>query len=211
MKNKNMQQIVLARPSKLPNRPQRPENKTQSQLVWSFESQSRVKVKVVKWCRKKWFDHNLMYIYHKQCEIMQKNQWNTSNGQLYWYPFDFLWKWSIMDQNYANANTFFSVANKILRYLWVCHMCFLFPSSRPPSTTITTIDMWLLFNLAYPVLVIMVNIMLQVKSNIWWSRIAWLLAEGKRRTKGPKESNQTFANNATYRSSPDLAHLRCLK
>ena len=38
---------------------------SQSQLVWSFESQSRVKVKVVKWCRKKWFDHNLMYIYHK--------------------------------------------------------------------------------------------------------------------------------------------------
>ena len=44
-----------------------------SQLVWSFESQSRVKVKVVKWCRKKWFDHNQMYIYHKQCEILQKN------------------------------------------------------------------------------------------------------------------------------------------
>ena len=30
--------------------------KTQSQLVWSFESQSRVKVKVVKLCRKKWYD-----------------------------------------------------------------------------------------------------------------------------------------------------------
>ena len=45
---------------------------TRSQLVWSFESQSRVKVKVVKWCRKKWNDHNLMYIYHKQCEILQK-------------------------------------------------------------------------------------------------------------------------------------------
>ena len=40
--------------------------------MWSFESQSRMKVKVVKWCRKKWFDHNLMYIYHKQCEILQK-------------------------------------------------------------------------------------------------------------------------------------------
>ena len=35
----------------------------QSQLVWSFESQSRVKVKVVKWRRKKWNEHNLMYIY----------------------------------------------------------------------------------------------------------------------------------------------------
>ena len=42
---------------------------TQSQLVWSFESQSWVKVRVVKWCRKKWNEHNLMYIYHKQCEI----------------------------------------------------------------------------------------------------------------------------------------------
>ena len=36
--------------------------KTQSQLVWSFEFQSMVKVKVVKWCRKKWNGHNLMYI-----------------------------------------------------------------------------------------------------------------------------------------------------
>ena len=51
---------------------------TQSQLVWSFESQSRVKVKVVKWCRKKWFDHNLMYIYHKQCEILQKKITETA-------------------------------------------------------------------------------------------------------------------------------------
>ena len=31
-----------------------------------------MKVKVVKWCRKKWNEHNLMYIYHKQCEIKQK-------------------------------------------------------------------------------------------------------------------------------------------
>ena len=104
MKNKNMQQIVLARPSKLPNRPQSPENKTQSQLVWSFESQSRVKVKVVKWCRKKWFDHNLMYIYHKQCEILQKNHRNSSNIQFQWFPIDSLWKGSEKDQNYANAN-----------------------------------------------------------------------------------------------------------
>ena len=88
MKNENMQQIVLARPSKLPNRPQRPENKTQSQLVWSFESQSRVKVKVVKWCRKKWFDHNQMYIYHKQCEILQKNHRNSSNIQFQWFPIE---------------------------------------------------------------------------------------------------------------------------
>ena len=63
-----------------------------------------MKVKVVKWCRKKWNKPNLMYIYHKQSEIMQKNQWNSSNGQLHWFLIDFLWKWSIMDQN---ANVFF--------------------------------------------------------------------------------------------------------
>ena len=68
----------------------------------------QIHVKVVKRCRKKWNEHNLMYIYHKQCEIKQKNQWNSSNGQLHWFPIDFLWKWSIMDQNYANANAFFS-------------------------------------------------------------------------------------------------------
>ena len=33
---------------------------TQSQLVWSFESQSWVKVRVVKWCRKKWNEHGWM-------------------------------------------------------------------------------------------------------------------------------------------------------
>ena len=82
---------------------------TQSQLVWSFESQSRVKVKVVKWCRKKWFDHNLMYIYHKQCEILQKIHRNSSNIQFQWFPIDSLWKWSKRDQNYANANVFFLV------------------------------------------------------------------------------------------------------
>ena len=61
---------------------------SQSQLVWSFESQSRVKVKVVKWCRKKWFDHNQMYIYHKQCEILQKNHRNSSNIQFQWFPIE---------------------------------------------------------------------------------------------------------------------------
>ena len=37
-----------------------------------------------------------------------KNQWNSSNGQLHWFPIDFLWKWTIIDQNYANSNVFFS-------------------------------------------------------------------------------------------------------
>ena len=75
-----------------------------------------MKVKVVKRCRKKWNEHNMMYIYHKQCEIKQKNHWNSSNGQIHWFPIDFLWKWSIMDQNYANANAFFSDWKIFLRY-----------------------------------------------------------------------------------------------
>ena len=49
-------------------------NMTASQYNPWFEFQSWMKVKVVKWCRKKkkWNEHNLMHIYHKQCEIMQK-------------------------------------------------------------------------------------------------------------------------------------------
>ena len=81
-------------------------NMTASQYNPWFEFQSWMKVKVVKWCRKKkkWNEHNLMHIYHKQCEIMQKNQWNSSNGKLYWFTIEFLWKWSKMNQNYANTN-----------------------------------------------------------------------------------------------------------
>ena len=56
---------------------------TQSQLVWSFESQNWVKVKVVTRCWKKWNKHNLMYIYHKQSEILQNN-WTSSNVQFQW-------------------------------------------------------------------------------------------------------------------------------
>ena len=102
---------------------------TQSQLVWSFESQNWVKVKVVTWCWKKWNKHNLMYIYHKQCEIKQKIQWNSSNGQLHWFPIDSLWKWSKRDQNYGNANAFFlgleNGANKY-KLLKRPNMCFFF-------------------------------------------------------------------------------------
>ena len=81
-------------------------NMTASQYNPWFEFQSWMKVKVVKWCRKKkkWNEHNLMHIYHKQCEIMQKNQWNSSNGKHYWFTIEFLWKWSKMNQNYANTN-----------------------------------------------------------------------------------------------------------
>ena len=57
-----------------------------------------------------------MYIYHKQCEIMQKIQWNSSNGQLHWFPIEFLWNSSKMDQNYANANAPRTLANFFKRY-----------------------------------------------------------------------------------------------
>ena len=57
-----------------------------------------------------------MYIYHKQCEIMQKIQWNSSNGQLHWFLIDFLWISSKMDQNYANANASRPLAKIFKRY-----------------------------------------------------------------------------------------------
>ena len=82
----------------------------------SYHHTRPMKVKVVKWCRKKWNKPNLMYIYHNQSEIMQKNQWNSSNGQLHWFLIDFLWKWSIMDQNYANANASRPLAKIFKRY-----------------------------------------------------------------------------------------------
>ena len=37
----------------------------------------------------------------KSCK---QNQWNSSNGKLYWFTIEFLWKWSKMNQNYANTN-----------------------------------------------------------------------------------------------------------
>ena len=40
------------------------------------------KLKVAKRCWKQLYEHNLMYIYHKQCENMQKIQWKSSNGQI---------------------------------------------------------------------------------------------------------------------------------
>ena len=55
----------------------------------------------------------LMYIFNKQCEIMAKIQWNSSNYQLQWFHIDFLWKWPIMDKNCANANAFFSFWNNV--------------------------------------------------------------------------------------------------
>ena len=55
---------------------------TDCELVWWKQSRSWTKVKVVKWCQKRWNWPILMYIYHKQCEIIQKIQWKGSNSQL---------------------------------------------------------------------------------------------------------------------------------
>ena len=79
-----------------------------------------MKVKVVKWCRKKWNKPNLMHIYHKQSEIMQKIQWNSSNGQLHWFLIDFLRKWPIMESikwtKTMQTQTLFSLLQKKSRY-----------------------------------------------------------------------------------------------
>ena len=47
-------------------------NTTAFQCIHLFGFQKPMKVKVVKWGRKNWNEHDLMHIYHKQCEIIQK-------------------------------------------------------------------------------------------------------------------------------------------
>ena len=76
-------------------------------------------------------------------------------------------------------------------------------TSRPPSTSITTIDIWLLFNLAFPFLVIMVNILLQVTSQIWGSSpAAAVVAEGKR---SRRKSEKRYHNNPKSGPSSDAS------
>ena len=57
-------------------------NKTQCQDEVRILSGRTQKLKVAKQCWKQLNEHNLMYIYHKQCENMQKIQWKSSNGQI---------------------------------------------------------------------------------------------------------------------------------
>ena len=47
---------------------------TQCQDEFRILSGRTQKLKVAKWCWKQRNEHNLMYIYHKQCENMQKIQ-----------------------------------------------------------------------------------------------------------------------------------------
>ena len=45
-----------------------------------------IHLKVVILVSEKWNEHNLMYIDHKQCEIMQKIQWNSSKANCTDFP-----------------------------------------------------------------------------------------------------------------------------
>ena len=55
--------------------------------ILTKQSGRPLKLKVVIRCRKKWNEPNLMYIYHLQCEKMQKIQWNSSNGQFHCFHY----------------------------------------------------------------------------------------------------------------------------
>ena len=61
--------------------------RTAFQYNHSFGFQKPMKVKVVKWGWNKWNEHDLMHIYHKQCEIIQKIEWNSSNGQIHCFHY----------------------------------------------------------------------------------------------------------------------------
>ena len=69
-----------------------------------------IHVKVVKWCRKKWNEHNLMYIYHKQCESI--TIWDIIE------PFD-REKLQHLRINYLDIISFLSIFSNTLSKLWV--------------------------------------------------------------------------------------------
>ena len=56
--------------------------RTRNKMKVAIESGKGMKVKVVKLCWNKWNGPFLMYIYDKQCGIMQKNQWKGPNFQI---------------------------------------------------------------------------------------------------------------------------------
>ena len=74
-------QVSLRRLAALQDFKHRILTKTHCEVMDGSHSRSRSKLKVVKWGFKKWNQHILMYIYAKQCEILQKNRWKSSNGQ----------------------------------------------------------------------------------------------------------------------------------
>ena len=62
-------------------------NKTKNRIILTKQSGRPLKLKVIIRCRKKWNEPNLIYIYHLQCEKMQKIQWNSSNGQFHCFHY----------------------------------------------------------------------------------------------------------------------------
>ena len=80
--------ILLQRPPDCVGfRPGWNSSKTAFQYNHSFGFQKPMKVKVVNWGRKKWNKHDLMHIYHKPWEIIQKIEWNSSNGQIHCFHY----------------------------------------------------------------------------------------------------------------------------
>ena len=57
-------------------------NKTHNRLMVAFDSQKGPNLKVVKWCWERWNGSILVHISDKQCEIIQKIQWKSSNFQI---------------------------------------------------------------------------------------------------------------------------------
>ena len=56
-------------------------DKTQNRLMVALYSKKGPNLKVVKWCWKRWNGPILLHIYDRQCEIIQKIQWKSSNFQ----------------------------------------------------------------------------------------------------------------------------------
>ena len=47
-------------------------------------------------------------------------------------------------------------------------------ASLPSTAEIKPVEVWLLFNLAYPLLVIIVNVLLQVRASVWYFNLVML-------------------------------------
>ena len=77
-----------------------------------------MRVKVVKWCRKKWNEHNLMYVYHKECEIKQKNNETAQTANFTDFPLISCGNGPMVHNGpkLSNGNAFFSYWKILLRY-----------------------------------------------------------------------------------------------
>ena len=83
IRNERFEDLDAKRPLTLNHKP----HMTAFQYNHSFGFQKPMKLKVVKWGWKNWNEHDLMHIFHKQCEIIQKIEWNSSNGQIHCFHY----------------------------------------------------------------------------------------------------------------------------